>query len=141
MHIKGLLVVLLFLLSTSCSTNSQSGAEITVNVGEFAYDPSALTVFSGQPVALTIKNNGALEHDFVIEKIMASDIQGNMESHDGHMATDMGSMNYDLHVSVPPGESAVLIFTPTEGGAYEFYCTVAGHKEAGMAGTLIVKNP
>ena len=140
MRIKGLLVIALFLLSTSCSTNSQ-GIEVTVNVGEFAYDPSAITVFSGQVVALTLKNNGALEHDFVVEKIKASDIQGNMVSHDGHMANDMGQMNYDLHVSIPPGESAVLRFTPTESGAYEFYCTVAGHKEAGMAGTLIVKNP
>ncbi len=141
MRVKSLFGLLLFLLLVGCSTNSQPGAAITVNVGEFAYDPATITVSAGQAVILTIKNNGAVEHDFVVEKINASDIQGNMESHDGHMANDMGQMNYDLHVSIAPGESAVLKFTPTEAGTYEFFCTVAGHKEAGMTGALTVKAP
>ena len=59
MRIKGLLVIALFLLSTSCSTNSQ-GIEVTVNVGEFAYDPSAITVSAGQAVILTVKNKKIL---------------------------------------------------------------------------------
>lgn len=30
-------------------------------------------------------------------------------------------------------------FTPMEAGEYEFYCSVEGHREAGMKGKLIVE--
>jgi uncharacterized cupredoxin-like copper-binding protein len=44
-----------------------------------------------------------------------------------------------LHVAAGPGAQAKLTFTPSRAGTYEFFCTVVGHKEAGMAGTLTVK--
>jgi len=40
-----------------------------------------------------------------------------------------------------PGDSATIEFTPTKAGTYEFFCTTAGHKEAGMIGTLVVREP
>jgi uncharacterized cupredoxin-like copper-binding protein len=43
-----------------------------------------------------------------------------------------------LHVAAEPGASNHLSFTPTKPGNYQFYCTVPGHKEAGMVGTLVV---
>jgi uncharacterized cupredoxin-like copper-binding protein len=46
-----------------------------------------------------------------------------------------------LHVAAEPGATNRLSFTPTKPGTYEFMCTVAGHKEAGMAGTMVVKAP
>ena len=45
----------------------------------------------------------------------------------------------DIDVVLQPGESGTLSFTPTEAGEYEFYCTVIGHREAGMVGTLTVE--
>ena len=46
----------------------------------------------------------------------------------------------DLALTAPPGGgSGTLEFTPTEPGEYEYYCTVPGHKEAGMLGTLVVE--
>ncbi len=39
------------------------------------------------------------------------------------------------------GQTNTIEFTPTKPGTYEFFCTVAGHKEAGMVGTLVVKAP
>ena len=38
-----------------------------------------------------------------------------------------------------PGMSASVMFTPTQIGEYEFYCTIPGHREAGMVGRLIVR--
>ena len=46
-----------------------------------------------------------------------------------------------LHVAVGIGSTGTLQFTPSTPGTYQFICTVAGHKEAGMVGTLIVKAP
>ncbi len=45
-----------------------------------------------------------------------------------------------IDVAVPPGQT-VEVMMPDDAapGAYEFYCTVPGHKEAGMAGTLVVE--
>jgi len=43
-----------------------------------------------------------------------------------------------LHVAAGTGGNGTLTFTPSKPGTYAFYCTVAGHKEAGMVGTLTV---
>ncbi|MBI5715993.1 MAG: cupredoxin domain-containing protein, partial [Chloroflexi bacterium] len=67
-------------------------------------------------------------------------ISSTAESVAGH---DMGSggtaKEPQLHIAVAMGKSGTLEFTPTKAGTYEFFCTVAGHKEAGMKGTLVVK--
>ncbi len=44
-----------------------------------------------------------------------------------------------LHVVAAAESRGTLTFTPTKPGQYEFYCTVAGHKEAGIVGVLTVK--
>lgn len=43
-----------------------------------------------------------------------------------------------VQIASMPGMSALVTFTPTEPGTYEFYCAVPGHREAGMVGTVIV---
>ena len=50
------------------------------------------------------------------------------------------SSEYDLHVAVDGGASGTLEFTPTAAGEYEFTCTVTGHAEGGMMGTLTVSD-
>lgn len=46
--------------------------------------------------------------------------------------------NATVHLHTVAGEAVTAAFTPTEPGTYEFYCSVPGHREAGMVGTLIV---
>jgi uncharacterized cupredoxin-like copper-binding protein len=53
---------------------------------------------------------------------------------DGH---DHGN-EFSVHVSAAAGNEGAVVFTATEAGEYEFYCSVPGHKEAGMIGTLKV---
>ncbi len=38
-----------------------------------------------------------------------------------------------------PGQGAMLTFTADEPGTFEYYCTVPGHKQAGMRGVLTVQ--
>jgi uncharacterized cupredoxin-like copper-binding protein len=59
------------------------------------------------------------------------------ETGGGHMS-DMHDAP-KLHVAAGPAGQGKLTFTPSKAGTYEFYCTVAEHKEAGMVGTLTVK--
>jgi uncharacterized cupredoxin-like copper-binding protein len=56
---------------------------------------------------------------------------------------EMGAVAMDpvLHVAAEPGATGHMTFTPTKSGTYEFYCTVPGHKDAGMVGTMTVLAP
>lgn len=135
-YILTVTAVLLF----GCVQAPAAATEITIEETEFSYSPASITVPAGQPVTLTINNVGGAEHDFVIEKIEVTDVveQGNASAE--HSMHDMESMadEYDLHVATQQGGTSILKFTPTEAGTYQVFCTVAGHKEAGMVAELIV---
>lgn len=48
------------------------------------------------------------------------------------------TMDYNLHLALEAGATGELYFTPREAGEYVFFCSVTGHQESGMLGTLIV---
>ena len=89
--------------------------KVTVVAKEFTYTPSKVTVKAGQPVQLVLDNKGVIEHDFVVDKLKVK----------------MGT--------IQPGKTGTVTFTPNAKGTFEFYCSVPGHKEAGMKGTLVVQ--
>ncbi len=131
----GLVPIILF---TGCAVTSKPATNITLEATDFAYSPALISVPLGEPITVTIKNDGKVEHDFVVQKI---DVMNVVQQGNGmDMGHDMSSMEYDLHISTLPGESSTITFTPTEAGTYEFFCTVEGHKEAGMVGNLIISN-
>jgi len=114
---------------------------------DFAFDPSEITLTAGEPVRLVLDNSdGALLHDLNIEGMPATGVSteggadhmmdgpGTDMPDGGHMGDDAG--NEELHVSADAGDTAVLEFTPTEAGEYVFYCSVEGHRDAGMEGTI-----
>ncbi|HUF52762.1 MAG TPA: cupredoxin domain-containing protein [Dehalococcoidia bacterium] len=117
--------------------------ELTITPSdELVFEPDELTVQAGQSVELTVDNsdNTAL-HDWTITEIAvhgvdmhgASEDMGHMEDMEGHEGGDP-----DLHIAVDGGGTATITFIPTEPGEYEYHCTVLGHAEAGMVGTLVV---
>jgi uncharacterized cupredoxin-like copper-binding protein len=81
------------------------------------FEPATITVKKGTPVRLTLTNGSALEHDWVVDNLDGKKIE--------------------LHTG--PKASATTEFTPTVAGSYEFYCSIPGHREAGMKGTLTVQ--
>lgn len=128
--------VLVFLLA-ACGETSIPKTEITLKMMDFTYNPTSVTIPAGQSVAITLENQGLVEHDFVIEKIEAS-VQtmqdSGSESHPMHEQEE----EFDIHTSAQTGETIVLELTVSEPGDYQFFCSVEGHKEAGMIGKLIV---
>ena len=128
--------ILLVVLLASCTGTPQSATEVTVEATDFAYNPASITVPSGQPVTVTLKNMGAVEHDFVVDEINVSDVEASKSGPAQHH--QMEQAEYDLHFFAKAGESAVLRFTPLQPGTYQIFCSIAGHKEAGMIGELIV---
>ena len=139
--IRGLgLVIILALSLAACAGGANENAQtLTVEAVDLGFTPTHLEVKAGEPVKLTLQNNGALDHDF---SIMVFPMEG-MAEETGGMEHDMGdaAAEPELHMAVGAGQSASLEFTPSKPGTYEFWCTVAGHKEAGMTGTLVVQAP
>jgi uncharacterized cupredoxin-like copper-binding protein len=152
---KKLLVVLLIwgaVVMTACADESGgraalSTAEFTVVATDNVYDKPELAVLAGQPVYLTFRNEGSLLHDFTIATLpLDGEAITTVAEHDdlGDHEHDMEgtAAEVDVHVAAAiNGGSSVLQFTPTEPGTYEYYCTVEGHKEAGMVGQLVVAAP
>ncbi len=109
---------------------------LTVAASQLRFTPETVEVVAGQPVTLVLTNSDSLEHDF---SVMEIPLEGEAEAHGAEH--DMSGMAEEpaLHVAAQGGQSGALEFTPTQPGRYEFICTVPGHKEAGMRGTLVVR--
>lgn len=133
-----LLTVLSVVLLSACASQASTPVtDITVDLTDFAYNPSSITVPADEPVTLTLKNIGNIEHDFVVEKIDATMklVQDSgSEIHHAHGE----EQNYDLHVSANAGDTSVIQLTVSEPGTYKIFCSVEGHEEAGMIGELVV---
>jgi len=111
---------------------------LAVAAKEFAFAPATLTVQAGQPVTLSLQNTGAVDHDWSVQEIeISGEAKSSGDVPAGHMMGGTGD-EPKLHVAVGTGGKGTLTFTPSKPGTYTFYCTVAGHKEAGMVGTLTV---
>lgn len=92
-----------------------SGAkQISVQAGEFVFDPSRIEVRADEPVNIRLVNRGALFHDFTVEGLA-------------------------FRLSAVPGEQATAGLEAADPGSYRFLCTVPGHADAGMVGTLVVR--
>lgn len=87
--------------------------EFTVEAGEMWFDPATIEVVAGDAFNLTVENRGEVFHDLTIDAL-------------------------DLQIDVDAGESTTAGLEIAEAGEYEFYCSVPGHRSAGMQGTLTV---
>jgi uncharacterized cupredoxin-like copper-binding protein len=85
-----------------------------VDAAHTRFEPMELHAKVGETVALRLDNHDAERHYFDIDE-------------------------FNVHVPMPPGRSALALFRPTTPGTYTFYCEVPGHRSAGMHGTLIVE--
>lgn len=88
----------------------------TPNDGSLSYTTDSLTTQAGK-VTINYDNPQAIDHDVAIE-----DANGETVGQTDIVAEESTSTVVDLE----PGE-------------YTFYCTVPGHREAGMEGTLTVE--
>ncbi len=85
--------------------------------GSFAYDQESLESDAGT-ITVTFRNPAPIAHDFCIEDPAGEELG----------CTDL----------VAEGDSDVAEFD-LEPGEYTYYCSVAGHREGGMEGTLTVE--
>lgn len=113
--------------------------EVTLRAYEWAFEPNVIEVPVGQRVKLTLVNDGLVEHDVEIEGLPAEHVervggQGHENGHQdgGHHAEGV------VAAHAQPGQTATVYFTPTQEGEYDLFCTLPGHRQAGMEGKIVV---
>ncbi|MGI8484562.1 MAG: cupredoxin domain-containing protein [Thermomicrobiales bacterium] len=96
----------------AAASSAPTTAEI--HTEDIKFDKTELTIAANTDVKITVNNKGVLQHDFHVDKLnITSKLLNSGE-------TDTVTIN------AKPGE-------------YDYWCTVPGHKEAGMVGKLFVK--
>ena len=120
---RRLFALSLCLIVGACSSGSSPSATsvdpnaptIEVVAKSFAFEPNAITVKSGdvRTLVLHVKD---IAHDFTVKEL-------------------------DIHVHGGTDDTVKQTITFDKPGRYEFYCSIAGHKQAGMKGGLEVTTP
>ena len=129
------LTCVVFVASLALAACGGSGpvTEFDVTMTDFMFEPAEFTVPAGQVITVNAKNNGAVEHEFVVF---------NLGMDAGDKFGDEDEDNIYWEVEVFPGETSTTTFTaPSEPGEYYVTCGIEGHLEAGMVGKLTVVAP
>jgi plastocyanin len=90
--------------------------QLAADPTEILFDKDSLTSKPGK-VTIDFTNPATLEHDVAIE----------------------GSDGKEIAASQLIGKGKTSVSAELGPGVYQFFCTVPGHREAGMEGTLVVK--
>jgi plastocyanin len=107
--------------ATTAAAGGGGGAASTVDISTpggstLAYEQKSVSAKAGS-VTINFDNKEALQHDVAV-----ADSSGKVLGQTDLVSSSTANATVDL-----------------QPGTYTFYCTVPGHKEAGMEGTLTVK--
>ena len=109
-----------------CSTPT---VEVTITGGEnqdLVYDKTEYNVAKNTCVKILFVNVALIEHDVSIDAV-----EGSLEKVHIHLANNKDGDEAD-------GIKSLHILTPDFDTEFDIYCSVAGHKSAGMVAKLIV---
>jgi nitrite reductase (NO-forming) len=100
------------------ATALRDGRMVFVGVGgeiEGVLNPE-LSVDAGEIVRVVIVNGDGMAHDFAIP-----------------------ALGVQTGLTTAKGQTTDVVFQAGEAGAFTYFCTVSGHRQAGMAGTVMVR--
>ena len=118
--------LIMTLAASSCTAAGEEAPEegaasapatVQVSLTEFAISPPMIHASAGEPLTFEVTNEGTAPHTFAIDT--GEEVEATAE--------------------IPPADSATLEISALEAGTYETFCTIAGHKEAGMVGSLMLQ--
>src|SRR5919199_299534 len=95
---------------------SNLSTSVAITTSEFKFSPTSIQVPVGQKISFTLDNKGVVEHDVTIQ-----------------------AAGFTLLAKA--GQTATGEFMFDKPGVFDFICSIPGHKEAGMKGTLTVVAP
>lgn len=91
-------------------------AEFTISGSEFFFNPNTITAKAGQEVTIVFQNDGTVPHNWALPS--------------AGLTT----------ATIAAGQTDTITFiAPQQTGEFRIECTVPGHAERGMVGTLLVQ--
>lgn len=102
--------------------------------GRMLFVPDRVEVRTGEQVKFVLRNNGELEHEFVL-----GTTEENLK-HAEEMKRNPSMQHDDANGRrLDAKQAGELVWRFTREGQFEYGCLIPGHREAGMTGTVIVK--
>jgi len=102
--------------------------------GKMMFVPNRLEIRKGDQVRFMLRNDGLLDHEFVL-----ATTEENVK-HAEEMKKNPDMQHDDPNARrVAPKRMSEIIWRFTKAGQFEFGCLIPGHREAGMTGIIIVK--
>lgn len=118
--------------------DAKESADVTIVAESTLFEPDEITIPAGEEVTVRLENRDPDEHDLQVDGLDVEVISG------GASVDEHGSDEHDgdadlIAIHTQGDETEMITFIVETPGTYEFYCTITGHKEAGMVGTLTVQ--
>lgn len=99
------------------------------------FDPPVIEVHKGEQIRFVLFNEGTESHEFVLATAAENRQHAEVMKEFPHMVhDDPNAKRVDVF------NEGQLLWKFTKTGEFEYACLIPGHYEAGMHGTIIVKN-
>lgn len=100
--------------SSPMSSPASSPMDLSVEARDLSFTPRALVAPAGGTTQISIRNDGRVVHNLTIDELQ-------------------------LQLVASPGQTKTADLVDVPPGTYAYYCSVSGHRQAGMEGTLTVR--
>lgn len=107
--------------------------ELGENGGKMFFTPKDLVLEAGKPYEISMVNSGKIKHEFTASKFFRSAAVRKVDN-----ASSEVKAPFFTEIEVLAGKTVKLFVIPVTPGSFESVCEIAGHKEAGMEGTITV---
>jgi uncharacterized cupredoxin-like copper-binding protein len=102
--------------------------------GKMLFVPARLEIRRGERVKFMLRNNGELDHEFVLANTAENREHAEaMKQHPDMAHADANGRR------IAPKATSEMAWRFTTAGEFEYACLIPGHREAGMVGTIVVK--
>ncbi len=102
------------------------GKAANIPSGGTVREAAPITVQVGDVLQFTLSNTGKILHEF------------NIALGEGEHQHLEGMEHQAESMMLTPGETEIMIFVAERTGEYIYHCSIPGHTELGMVGTLVV---
>lgn len=102
--------------------------------GKMTFMPAKVEVKKGEQVKFVLRNNGELDHEFILATTAENLKHAEAMKKNPDMEHDDPNGK-----RLAPKKADEIVWKFTKAGKFEYSCLIPGHREAGMVGTIIVK--
>ncbi|HVI28650.1 cupredoxin family protein [Hansschlegelia sp.] len=102
--------------------------------GKMLFEPGSVTARRGEQVRFVLKNEGQVDHEFMLATRADNDCHAIAMRKNPDMEHDDPNGR-----RLAPGKTGEIVWKFTRAGEFNFACLIPGHREAGMDGVVTVK--